>query len=167
MTRVPSVALRSLDLSPTQEASFWSMVELNLLGCWAWSGHLTAEDGYGRFKVAGGRRMSANRVAYALAYGEIGEGEWVLHRCDNPRCVRPDHLFLGDAAANKADNVAKGRHAKGERVGSSLLTEAQALAVLGSPLCARDAGRSVGIGKSAAQKIRQGVNWRHLRGLEK
>lgn len=77
-------------------------------GCWLWQG-ARLPKGYGKFSVARGRWELAHRVAWRLANGSIPHGMQVLHRCDNPRCVRVEHLFLGTAAANTADMMAKGR----------------------------------------------------------
>lgn len=78
-------------------------------GCWLWQGgHL--KSGYGNFKLASYTMRLAHRVAYAIAYGPVPQGVNVLHHCDNPPCVRPDHLFLGTDADNVADMLAKGRH---------------------------------------------------------
>lgn len=80
--------------------------------CWIWTG-ARLPAGYGRIansEPAGPRVLNAHRVSWEMAHGSIPDGSHVLHRCDVPRCVRPDHLFLGDQAANVADMVAKGRH---------------------------------------------------------
>ena len=76
-------------------------------GCWLWTGGKN-NLGYGRFYV---RQVlwRAHRVAWILERGEIPVGLWVLHHCDNPSCVRPDHLFLGTPKDNTADMYAKGR----------------------------------------------------------
>lgn len=88
---------------------FWSNVDQSG-DCWTWTGTVD-EDGYGKFNTrAGGiRYWNTHRFSFWLATGIHPGRLWVLHHCDNPPCVRPDHLFLGDAAANNADMTAKGR----------------------------------------------------------
>jgi hypothetical protein len=70
-------------------------------------------DGYGQFRIAG-KQYKAHRAAWLLANGQVPEGLCVLHRCDNPGCVRLDHLFLGTSADNIADRDAKGRQSQGD-----------------------------------------------------
>lgn len=76
-------------------------------GCWEWNGSLF-ETGYGRMMALG--EVAAHRVSYRLYKGEIKEGQMVLHKCDNPKCVNPDHLFKGNGSDNIKDCVKKGRH---------------------------------------------------------
>lgn len=88
---------------------FWAKIQ-KTEGCWLWIGGHNAE-GYGR--LGRGERGSvidyAHRVSWEIANGPIPDGLWALHRCDNPRRVRPDHLFLGDRSDNMRDCYAKGR----------------------------------------------------------
>lgn len=76
--------------------------------CWPWMRYRTAR-GYGFVGIATGRGTGAHRVAWEIANGPIPDGMWVLHRCDNPPCCNPAHLFLGTNLDNIADKVAKGR----------------------------------------------------------
>ena len=93
---------------PSLEERFWSKVERSE-GCWVWT-RATFPTGYGKFRSWGGRTEYAHRVAWVLAHGAIPKNGYVLHRCDNPPCVRPDHLFLGTAEDNMHDMIVKGRH---------------------------------------------------------
>lgn len=100
---------------------FWTKVDRSG-ECWIWTGARVKSSrnpvGYGSFAPTRTNTQLAHRVSYEWACGPIPFGLWVLHHCDNPPCVRPDHLFLGTAAHNAADMVAKGRSATGERNGS-------------------------------------------------
>lgn len=77
-------------------------------GCWLWVGWGHGH-GYGGIRLAAGVIGRAHRVSYELHVGRIPRGFHVLHRCDQPACVNPEHLHLGDHAANMADMKAKGR----------------------------------------------------------
>ena len=87
---------------------FWRKVQKSD-GCWRWTGKPN-KKGYGRFGV-NWMVILAHRFAWEATNGPIPDGLSVLHRCDNPICVRPDHLFLGTIADNNADMRAKGRAA--------------------------------------------------------
>lgn len=90
---------------------FWKHVgERPEIGCWLWIGKRT-HDGYGQIRLGGGQgtHVMAHRVSWELHFGEITNGLLVLHRCDTPSCVRPDHLFLGTHRDNTQDSIQKGR----------------------------------------------------------
>lgn len=110
------------------EVRFWMNVDSGApSGCWEWSGY-TFKAGYGGISI-GGTMVYAHRLSYELHYGPITNGLCVLHRCDNPKCVRPDHLFLGTRRENAADRDSKGRQAKGEASGPAKLRESEVLAI--------------------------------------
>lgn len=90
----------------TEKGRFWSKVQMGP-SCWVWEGARN-RGGYGTFR-RGSVVIKAHRAAWEFCYGPIPEGLCVLHKCDNPPCVRPDHLFLGTVADNAQDRVAKGR----------------------------------------------------------
>ncbi len=86
---------------------FWTFVHFGP-SCWEWMGAKT-DDGYG-YRMVNNKKKLAHRLSWTMENGDIPSGLHVLHRCDNPPCVRPGHLFLGDQATNAKDMVAKGRH---------------------------------------------------------
>ena len=130
--------------SPEAVTRFWSYV-LKQSGddaCWLWQASCTSA-GYGQF-VDKQKHFLAHRIAWQLTHGPVPVGEdyhgtCVLHRCDNPRCVRPDHLFLGSNLDNIRDMYAKNRQPKGEEmwllsprgehVGSSKLNNSEVRAI--------------------------------------
>lgn len=105
------------------EERFWKRVDRSS-DCWEWTGPLMW-NGYGTMPVKaanGWRPVPAHRVAWGITHGSIPDGLHVCHHCDNRRCVRPDHLFLGTQQDNLTDMVVKGRSSAGERNGQSKLT---------------------------------------------
>lgn len=98
-------------------------------GCWLWIGgnrdDHRAKPRYGVFRLSGASfNIGAHRASYILHRGHIDVGLWVLHKCDTPACVNPDHLFLGTVTDNNRDTVKKGRHRNGIRPPRTIVREA-------------------------------------------
>lgn len=140
-----------------RDARFWAKVDKSggEDACWPWTG-ARCPSGYGSFCVEG-RMSTASRYAYNWQYGDLVRELDVLHRCDNPPCVNPAHLFLGSAADNRADCVAKGRHSHGERAGNAKLSNAQVAEVrrlrASEGLLQRDIAGRFGIHPSHVSRI--------------
>ena len=144
---------------------FWKRVNRRQpTDCWPWIG-CTNGLGYGRVKL--GARCTpvvyTHRVAWELSFGAIPEGKQVLHRCDNPPCCNPGHLFVGTQLDNMHDAIAKGRNARGARVGSAKLTDAKVLEIRAAR-AGGEKGVSVaarfGISQATVSEVCSGKLWR-------
>jgi hypothetical protein len=151
-------------LGPAEER-FWSRV-IKRGSCWEYTSPRDAR-GYGKIGLGGrnGKDMLAHRFSWELHNGPVPEGLCVCHRCDNPPCVNPVHLFLGTTGDNTADAARKGRLARGERVKGAKLTaeavrEIRREAAAGTPQRAL-AGR-FGVGEGAISMIVNRRLWRHV-----
>jgi hypothetical protein len=105
-------------LEPTKVKFYRHALIPNENGCILWKGLASKKwpDGYGKIRIKGGKQIAAHRFSYEMHNGIIAEGLHVLHKCDTPRCVAPQHLFLGTASDNMKDRSKKNRcnNAKGE-----------------------------------------------------
>lgn len=147
----------------TIEERFWRWVRKTDT-CWEWKGHLS--HGYGSFTFHN-HRDKAHRVSWELANGPVPEGLFVCHHCDNRKCVRPDHLFLGDAFDNMGDAARKGRMIgmRGELSPHSRLTEEDVhgirfLAAEGIPR--KQIAKDYGIVLRHVSQVISGRRWAHV-----
>jgi hypothetical protein len=131
-------------------------------GCWLWVGTLD-RLGYGRFGM-NGKQPGAHRIAWLLHHGEIPSGLGVCHRCDIPRCVNPDHLFLGTQKDNLRDCSRKGRTPLGEKQGRSKLKTDEVLEIrdLASALPQRQIAVLYGVSQSTISDIISRRKWPHV-----
>jgi len=143
-------------------ARFWVKVgPPDECGCRVFTGARRG-DGYGAFQM-GKRQTGAHRAAWEFTYGPIPSGMKVLHRCDNPPCCEPTHLFLGTNADNLADMAAKGRSTHGARNPNARLTAEEVAEIrrrrASGETCAALA-REFGVQFAAVSKITTGRTWR-------
>jgi hypothetical protein len=144
------------------------------IGCWLWTGSCNAR-GYGQLHHAKRGDVSfrgAHKWSWTLHRGVVPAGMWVLHKCDNPPCVNPDHLFLGTPLDNARDMAAKARQvfqkdptraARGEASGNAKLTEAQVVAIRQSGASHSVLARALGVTPSLIHAVRTRRVWAHVK----
>lgn len=147
-------------------------------GCWEWQGGKIAE-GYGHVRRPLGGPVLVHRLAYEIWVAPVPEGFLVLHSCDNPPCFNPEHLFLGDHAANARDMVAKGRNfvspnfvrqrprrteqiLRGEAHGRSKLTAEIVLAIRADSRPQRVIAAAYGLSNAHVARIKSRQAWAHV-----
>ena len=134
--------------------------------CWIWMGS-RKDFGYGDF-ARDGRLWLAHRVSWEIHYGPVPDGIQVCHQCDNPSCVRPDHLFLGTQTDNVQDCLSKGRHrtVHGENAHSCRLTTAHVLEARrlysAGGFTKLGLSKQFGISRTAMRNIIDRKRWCHL-----
>lgn len=157
-------------------AAFWAKVHKTDY-CWEWTASVD-HGGYGKVGTNSGKFWSAHRFSWELVYGPVPEGLKVCHKCDNRRCVRPDHLFLGTQAENLADMRAKHRHScgaphsaalrnrntHGEHNPQARLTKGQVLQIraLKGTLTQEQLASNFGVSRGCVYGILSRRTWGHL-----
>lgn len=158
---------------------FWRKVDKSAgpEGCWLWTG-ARDRDGYGQHKIDG-KQYKAHRVAFWYVNGEISSGLFVCHRCDNPPCCNPAHLFAGRSADNVGDRHQKQRDAAGDRNGmrrhpglalgvknpAAKLTVAQVAAIRASAALGTSRqvlARKFNVTPAQIKNVVLRKNWRHI-----
>ena len=141
---------------------FWTFVDRSDKdGCWLWNGS-ERSSGYGQF-WANGKPVSAHRYSWGITYGPIPKGKCVCHKCDTPRCVRPEHLFVGTMAENNADKAMKNRAARlvGEQNPMTVLTveDVKAIRSLNGKMTQRMIANMFGVAQGHVHRIINRTRW--------
>lgn len=136
-------------------------IEIVPSGCWEWRG-ARCNAGYGRIKYDG-KQNRVHRLMAHIAIGDVAEESVVCHRCDNPCCVNPEHLFIGTQKRNIEDRDAKGRRnqARGEKQGNSKLTAEQITAIRLDPRKSKVIADEYGVTRAHIGNIKANRAWRH------
>lgn len=141
-------------------------------GCWLWLGAEQGSNGYGRIKI-NGKAMPAHKYSYQRFVGKVPKGMLVCHRCDNPACVNPYHLFIGTNQDNTDDKVRKNRQAKGIKLaeaqyenrprgelnGNSKLTKNQVDQIRSLNMPQRKIAKIFGVSQPLISKIKRKEMW--------
>lgn len=149
------------------EVRFWNKV-VKTKGCWKWSGCVDG-FGYGNIQSPGGTR-TAHRVSWEIHNGPIPKGKCVLHRCDNPPCSNPKHLFTGAKRDNVVDAYRKGRmhppSLRGERCPASKLTEIEVMEIrkryIPGVISLKSLGDIYGVWKGTIHQVVKEKTWRSI-----
>jgi len=136
-------------------------------GCWLW------EKGLDNYRLYGwtwynNKNIRAHRAAFLAFNGDIPSGLMVLHKCDNPKCVNPQHLFLGTNNDNMKDMAFKGRSCRGEinkcgRHGKAKLTESDVVNIRKDTRSSAEIAKQYGIDQDHATAVRAGRSWKHVK----
>jgi len=155
------------------EERFWEKVDVRGIDeCWLWKA--STQKGYGQIGVKGRRAPDkAHRVSWILHYGGIPNGMSVLHKCDNPICVNPSHLFLGTQADNMRDMDEKGRristgakNQRGEHNNAAKLNDALVRYIREQQKIGRSnqsIADEIGVSRRTVAFVVSGITWSHVR----
>lgn len=161
-SRATPAPTEGLKPSTKERLDTFSIPEPNS-GCSLWLGAVT-NRGYGKMSVAGCPQL-AHRIAYREYNGPIPIGLNVLHRCDTPSCINPDHLFLGTQKDNMADCARKNRHGLGERNSIAVLTE-EAVREIRQQVVSGSTDRQIavkfGVHPRTIRDVRTKETWKHI-----
>jgi len=129
-------------------------------GCHEWTGRLQP-NGYGQVH-RGGKTVYAHRAAWEVANGQLPEGAFVMHTCDNRRCVNPDHLRIGTFQDNMDDMTAKLRQAHGARNGHAKMSAEDVRAIRAADGSHTEIAKRFGVSQPLVSMIRARRIWKHV-----
>lgn len=153
----------------TVEVRFWRFVD-KTENCWYWTGRSRSKKGYGN--ISAGARDANHKLAHRLSYeihkGAIPVGMVVMHTCDNPSCVNPDHLVVGTQSENILDSFRKGRkisippHKQGEEHGASKLNNELVKLIRASTDSIKSLSIFYGVSLSSIERVLNRKTWKHI-----
>lgn len=141
------------------DVRFWPKVNKTDT-CWLWDGCLQSR-GYGQISFRD-KIEYAHRVAYVLTYGEIPSGLYVCHKCDNRRCVNPEHLFVATQQENLSDMVSKGRQSLGIKRNNAKLTDSVVRFIRKSDETSTALAQKFGVAPRTIRWARSRLTWKHV-----
>lgn len=152
------------NVSETQR--FFKHVKKMKNGCWEWTGQLHP-TGYGRFIFQGNRGFLSHRVSWIIHNGELSSDLLVCHKCDNRKCVNPDHLFIGTNSDNIQDRTLKNRSNRpfGNKFAPRKLKEndiPKIRKLLSEGFSQKEIGEKFGVSRSTIYKIKIGERWKNI-----
>jgi hypothetical protein len=155
---------------PKSKAEVWAILvskaRVNSNACMLIEHGFSVGIGYKKVR-AENHEMYAHQLSDFMARGERPPDTVLLHTCDRPNCINPDHIKRGTHAENVADKMRKGRHRKGVTMPNSLLTDEIIREVLLSPLTFAQCSVKYNVSRGAIHNIRSGRSWNHVTGLPK
>lgn len=150
------------------EERFWRNVE-KTDGCWFWKG-TKARNAYGIIQTGGkgAKSVTVHRLSYMMHHGEIPDDHVIMHSCDNPSCVNPDHLSAGTYQENALDAIQKGRHARmapvGSKNGKAVLDDDKVRYIRASVGVSHvKLAKELGVSVSCVKGVRSGRTWGHIK----
>jgi len=148
----------------TEKERFFRRVGKLDSGCWVWLGSLN--NGYGQFRREDGSIILSHRYSYMLHNDSAIDGLVVMHKCDNPKCVNPDHLMLGTQAENVQDMRQKGREKhrslSGSEHGMSKLTDDLVRDIRSSNESGPAISKRLGVSTATIYDVRNRKIWKHV-----
>ncbi len=172
MDNVLMATRREIVLSEKDVQRFWSKVDQSggRSKCWPWKA-ARLKLGYGVFMMRGNITLRAHRIAFTLAKGHIPNGLDVCHKCDNPPCTNPAHLFAGTTRQNLEDASSKKRCAvqrhpeivRGVRNGSAKLTDDAVRIIRKKQLSITQTAKQFGVSITVIKGVRNRSSWTHVK----
>ena len=143
---------------------YWPKVDVRSSSeCWPWKAKARHPFGYGRMSAGRKMQIKAHHIAYVIQYGPIPKGMCVLHKCDNPACCNPFHLFLGTKKDNTRDMMSKGRWSKppvvrGEKHHAAKIPDAEIPKIITDTRAQWRIAEQYGVSETTIWRIKKGLN---------